>query len=90
MTVDWDEELRKLNAAQYTKKRAERAKKEAEPDVMKWAKTNTRKAQSAAQETSFKVMTAQTHPKFAKRTLHSHPSFPIPYSPHELATSPFK
>lgn len=55
MTVDWDEELRKLNAAQYTKKRAERAKREAEPDVMKWAKTSTRKAQSAAQETSFKV-----------------------------------
>ena len=59
MTVDWDEELRKLNAAQYTKKRAERAKSEAEPDVVKWAKTNARKAQSAAQDTSYKVKLSQ-------------------------------
>lgn len=57
MTVDWDEELRKLNASEYGKRRADRdlTKDIDDPEALKWAKSNANKAQSAVQETSYKV-----------------------------------
>lgn len=56
--MDWDEELRKLNAGElHVKPRYFREKeKRREQEAMdQWMKSNSRKAKAAAQETNFKV-----------------------------------
>lgn len=62
MTVDWDEELRKLNAGELDVKLKRRdreiqelQRKAQEGDPAEWMKANARKAQRAAQESSYQV-----------------------------------
>eukprot|EP00903_Cladosiphon_okamuranus_P011911 g11187.t1 len=56
MTVDWDEELRKLNASQYGK-RQERdlTKNMNDPEAVKWARKNAQIAQSAVEKSANQV-----------------------------------
>lgn len=74
MTVDWDEELRKLNASDLARRRAkrDRSKTDSDPEVVNWAKANARKAKSAAKETTYK---ARAHDAFVT-WLHFHVSTP--------------
>lgn len=60
MTVDWDEELRKLNSGELDEKlkardREIRKMTQKSDDPADWVKAEARKAQMAAQETSYQV-----------------------------------
>lgn len=62
MTVDWDEELRKLNSGELDEKLKVRDREirkmiKKNEDPADWVKANARKAQMAAQDTSYQVIT---------------------------------
>ena len=57
MTVDWDEELRKLNASQYGKRQERDLTKDMnDPEAVKWARKNAKIAQSAVEKSTKQVM----------------------------------
>lgn len=56
MTVDWDEELRKLNASQYGKRQERDLTKDInDPEAVKWARKNAKIAQSAVEKSTDQV-----------------------------------
>ncbi|CAN0186636.1 unnamed protein product, partial [Ectocarpus fasciculatus] len=56
MTVDWDEELRKLNASQYGKRQERDLTKDMnDPEAVKWARKNAKIAQSAVENSTKQV-----------------------------------
>lgn len=56
MTVDWDEELRKLNASQYGKRQERDLTKDMnDPEAVKWARKNAKMAQSAVEKSTNQV-----------------------------------
>lgn len=56
MTVDWDEELRKLNASQYGKRQERDLTKDMnDPEAVKWARKNAKIAQSAVEKSTKQV-----------------------------------
>ncbi|CAM9162502.1 unnamed protein product [Ectocarpus sp. 8 AP-2014] len=59
MTVDWDEELRKLNASQYGKRQERDLTKDMnDPEAVKWARKNAKIAQSAMENSTKQVQGA--------------------------------
>lgn len=58
MTVDWDDELRKLNANEgrkYMANRDSNKSKDGNEDMGKWVESGARKAKSKAQEAQYQV-----------------------------------
>lgn len=62
MTVDWDEELRKLNASQYGKRQERDLTKDMnDPEAVKWARKNAKIAQSAVEKSTNQVIVFYIH-----------------------------
>lgn len=63
MTVDWDEELRKLNASQYGKRQERDLTKDMnDPEAVKWARKNAKMAQSAVEKSTNQVIVSSRSP----------------------------
>lgn len=68
MTVDWDEELRKLNASQYGKRQERDLTKDMnDPEAVKWARKNAKIAQSAMENSTKQVIDDGERVKTATR-----------------------